>query len=155
MYELTKNHSGNNNMPGPDNKETGDTYCYIMTLCCFTAHVGDFVHLRLGTEVHIYWSVILINPVTFAKFSIFRILNIITMHCKHWKKFVWVTSMNKSYITDIFLAFSYSFPLKGKYWMSQQPGQMIGSRVINEPRDPILFCTFYNLHDQTYLLTKK
>ena len=42
MYEsLQNNHSGNNNMPCPDNKVTGDTYCYIITLCCFTAHVDD------------------------------------------------------------------------------------------------------------------
>ena len=26
-----------------------DTYCYIMTLCCFTANVGDEVYLSLGT----------------------------------------------------------------------------------------------------------
>ena len=41
MPATAKDHAGNNNRICHDNKETGDMYCFFMTLCCFTALIGD------------------------------------------------------------------------------------------------------------------
>ena len=86
--------------------------------------------------MHIYYSVVLISPLTHAKIIIFRIHNINTMHFKCWKFFEWFKSLYHAWVfIGIFLSF-----FKASI---ECQGTLIRRMVLDNDGDPIFFCFFF------------